>query len=138
MISWNFTEVCAFLLSCFSCFPFFVTLWTVALPGFSVYGILQTRILGWVAMPSSRGSSRLRDPTWVSCIDDKFFTAKPLGKPLLRYSDFWIIPHSGCMLKLLRNFFFFFLNTDSWKPQITYDRLSESGTSMVMSTSSQF
>ena len=28
-------------------------------PGFSVYGILQARILGWVAMPSSRGSSQL-------------------------------------------------------------------------------
>ena len=26
-------------------------------PGFSVYGILQARILEWVAMPSSRGSS---------------------------------------------------------------------------------
>ena len=26
-------------------------------PGFSVHGILQARILEWVAMPSSRGSS---------------------------------------------------------------------------------
>ena len=31
------------------------------LPGFSVHGILQARILEWVAMPSSRGSSRPRD-----------------------------------------------------------------------------
>ena len=30
-------------------------------PGSSVHGILQARILGWVAMPSSRGSSQLRD-----------------------------------------------------------------------------
>ena len=30
-------------------------------PGSSVHGILQTRILEWVAMPSSRGSSQLRD-----------------------------------------------------------------------------
>ena len=28
-----------------------------SLPGFSVHGILQSRILGWVAMPSFRGSS---------------------------------------------------------------------------------
>ena len=28
-----------------------------SLPGFSVHGILQARILEWVAMPSSRGSS---------------------------------------------------------------------------------
>ena len=32
----------------------------------SVHGILQARILEWVAMPSSRGSSRSRDRTCVS------------------------------------------------------------------------
>ena len=39
--------------------------------GSSVHGILQGRILEWVAMPSSRGSSPLWDRTWVpyvSCI----------------------------------------------------------------------
>ena len=38
------------------------------LPGSSVYGIIQTRILEWVAIPFSRESSWLRDRTWVSCI----------------------------------------------------------------------
>ena len=33
-------------------------------PGSSVHGILQTRILEWVAMPSSRRSSQPRSPTW--------------------------------------------------------------------------
>ena len=37
-------------------------------PGSSVHGILQARILGWVAMPSSRGSSWPRDRTWVSYV----------------------------------------------------------------------
>ena len=37
-------------------------------PGSSVHGIFQARILGWVAISSSRGSSQLRDQTWVSCI----------------------------------------------------------------------
>ena len=40
-------------------------------PGSSVLGILQTRILEWVAMPSSRGSSQPRDLTcvsYVSCV----------------------------------------------------------------------
>jgi len=37
-------------------------------PGSSVHGILQARILEWVAMPSSRGSSWPRDWTWVSYI----------------------------------------------------------------------
>ena len=43
-----------------------------SLPGSSVHGILQARILEWVAMPSFRESSRLRDRThvsYVSCID---------------------------------------------------------------------
>ena len=41
--------------------------------GSSVGGILQARILEWVAMPFS-GSSRPRDWTWVSCIAGRFFT----------------------------------------------------------------
>ncbi|XDA82486.1 hypothetical protein R6Z07F_012401 [Ovis aries] len=36
--------------------------------GSSVHGILQARILEWVAVPFSRGSSRPMDRTWVSCI----------------------------------------------------------------------
>ena len=39
-----------------------------SLPGSSVHRILQARILEWVAMPSSRGSSSPRDRTQVSCI----------------------------------------------------------------------
>ena len=37
-------------------------------PGSSVKGILQARILEWVAMPSSRGSSQLRDQTCDSFV----------------------------------------------------------------------
>ena len=37
-------------------------------PGSSVHGILQARILEWVAMPSSRGSSPSRDRTRISCL----------------------------------------------------------------------
>ena len=37
-------------------------------------GILQVRILEWVAMPSSRGSSQPRDRTQVSSIAVGFFT----------------------------------------------------------------
>ena len=46
-------------------------------PGFSVHGILQARILEWVAIPFSRGSSRPRDGTQVSsvsCTAGGFFT----------------------------------------------------------------
>ena len=43
--------------------------------GSSVHGILQARILEWVAMPSSRGSSPLRDQT-LTCpaLAGMFFT----------------------------------------------------------------
>ena len=37
-------------------------------PGSPIHGLLQVRILEWVAVPSSRGSSLLRDGTRVSSI----------------------------------------------------------------------
>ena len=43
------------------------------LPGPSVHGILQARILEWVAIPFSRGSSWPRGRTWVSHTAGKFF-----------------------------------------------------------------
>ena len=53
-----------------------------SLPGSSVHGILQARILQWVAMPSSRGSSQPRDWTPVSCIASEFFYQQsPQGNP---------------------------------------------------------
>ena len=42
---------------------------------YTVHGILQARILEWVAFPFSRGSSQLRDRTQVSHIADVFFTS---------------------------------------------------------------
>ena len=39
-----------------------------SLPGSSVHGIFQARILEWIAIPSSRGSSQPKDWTWVSRI----------------------------------------------------------------------
>ena len=45
--------------------------------GSSVHGILKARILEWVVMLSSRGSSRPRDRTRDSCITDRFFTTEP-------------------------------------------------------------
>ena len=42
-------------------------------PGSSVHGILQARVLEWAALPSSRGSSRPRSRSRVSCIVGRFF-----------------------------------------------------------------
>ena len=43
--------------------------------GYTVHGILQVRLLEWVAFPFSRGSSQLRDWTPVSHIAGRFFTS---------------------------------------------------------------
>ena len=43
-------------------------------PGSSVRGILQARILEWIAISFSKGYSQLRDQTRVSCITGRFFT----------------------------------------------------------------
>ena len=45
-----------------------------SLLGSSVLGILQARILEGVAISFSRGSFGSRNPTWVPCIADGFFT----------------------------------------------------------------
>ena len=42
---------------------------------YTVPGILQARILEWVAFPFSRGSSQPRDQTQVSCMAGRFFTS---------------------------------------------------------------
>ena len=75
---------CAQSQSCLTlCYPM-----GCSLPGSSVHGIFQTRILGWVAIPFSKVSSQPQDQTWVSCVSciDKWilFTTEPAGKPWLR------------------------------------------------------
>ena len=43
-------------------------------PGSSVYRIFQARIVEWIAISFSRGSSRPRNQTKVSCVAGRFFT----------------------------------------------------------------
>ena len=55
--------------------PYSQTIWlNCSLLGFSVHGVLQARILEWVAIPFSRGSSWPRNWTWISCISGRRFT----------------------------------------------------------------
>ena len=56
-------------------------------PGSSVRGILQARILKWIAIPFSRGSSQPRDWTQVSCIAGRFFTIWATRAALIIYND---------------------------------------------------
>ena len=56
-----------------------------SLPGSSTYGILQARILEWVAISSSKGSSWPRDQTWVSCVAGRFFTVWATKEALVNF-----------------------------------------------------
>ena len=51
-----------------------------SLPGSSVRGIFQARVLKWVAISFSRGSSRPRDWIWVSRIVGRRFTVWATGE----------------------------------------------------------
>ena len=50
-------------------------------PGSSFHGIFQARVLEWVAMPSSRGSSQPRDRAQVLALAGGFFATESPGKP---------------------------------------------------------
>ena len=54
-----------------------------SLPGSSVHGILEAKILEWVVIPFSRRSSWPRDRTLVSHIADRLLLSEPPGKPSL-------------------------------------------------------
>ena len=59
----------------------FATPGTAVSPDFSVHVIFRGRILEWVAISFSGGSSQPRDQTHVSCLAGGFFTTEPPGKP---------------------------------------------------------
>ena len=62
--------------------PIRIMTWIKTNSGSSAHGILWTRILEWVVIPISRGSSQPRDWTWVSCIAGRFFTTREAQKQI--------------------------------------------------------
>ena len=54
-------------------------------PGSSVHGFLQARILEWIAIPFSTGSSWPKDQGLVFCITGRFFTIWATGKSFSLY-----------------------------------------------------
>ena len=71
-----FTSICCYCLVAKSCQTLCNPM-NCSLPGFSVHGILQARILKWVDISFSRGSSQPRDQTHVSCLTGRFSTTEP-------------------------------------------------------------
>ena len=64
--------------------PTLCELMDCSLSGSSVCGIFQARILGWVIIPFSRGSSWPRDWTGVCCIAGRFLTLWAMREALLK------------------------------------------------------
>ena len=92
-----------------------------SLPGSSLHGILQARVLEWVAISFSRGSSQLRDWTRVSCIPGRSFNLWATREASLCNSSFW-----GAMLQIvaccwpLIFFFLFLLCSSHLRPNFNY------------------
>ena len=104
----NWSQGCMYAKSLQSCLTLCNAM-DCSLPGSFVPGTLQARILEWVAMPSSRGSSWPKDRTCNSCgscIAGESFTTEPLGSPneniksssKVKCTRRWW--HSGCPFEL--------------------------------------
>ena len=58
-----------------------------SLPGCSGYGVSQARIVEWVDISFSRGSSQPRDQPASPALVSAFFTTEPPEKPMKQASD---------------------------------------------------
>ena len=70
-----------------------------SLPGSSVFGILQATTLEWISMPSSKGSSRPRDPVHILRLlhwQVDFLPLVPPEKPFIFLSQSCFNGHLGC------------------------------------------
>ena len=76
------SELCTCMLVTQSCLPLYNPM-DCSSPGSSVHGILQARILEWVVVPFSRGSSSPRNRTQVFRIAGRFFTIWAIREALL-------------------------------------------------------
>ena len=74
-------------------------------PGSSVHGILQARILEWIAMSFSSRSSQPRDRTQVSCIAGRRFILWATGEAIYMYTHTY--PHiCMCMCEVAQSYMY--------------------------------
>ena len=91
----------------------------LGLPGSSVHGISQARILEEVAISFSRESSRPKNETHVSCTAAEFFTAEPPGKPQKAASSSLFQPLKKHNMK--SESLYFLLHSSSKERSVTVD-----------------
>ena len=88
-----------------------------ALPGSSVHGILQARILEWVAIPFSRGSFQCRDITQVFCTAGRFFTVlatrKAFNSSMVMVKQIYIMEYNRAM-KRRKLSIYWCISRESW------------------------
>ena len=111
--AWLCVCVCVCVCTCAQLFPTFWDPMDCSQPCFSVHGIFQVRILEWVAMPSSRGSSWPMDWTHISCIS--YF-----GRWILYHWATWEAHRILVLSELtLRNFTFIILAYSQYTSRCT-------------------
>ena len=96
-----------------SCVRLFVTPWTVVCHASLSIGILQARILEWVATSYSGGSSQARDWThvfWVPCI----------GRQVLYHCTTWEVTYFTCILNIRKLYALFHFWTFLCKTMICH------------------
>ena len=117
-----------------------LTPWTVACQAPLSMGILQARILEWVAMPSSRGSSQPRDRTTSPALAGGFFTTSttwesprsllsvPYFRPSLGHQGIsWLL----CPIQAVTSVVF---SPDGNIQPITYSRTTSEASLPILST----
>ena len=103
MSAWVVTQSCLTL-----CNPM-----DYSLPGFSVHGISQARILEWIAISFSRGSLWPRDWACVSCIGRQVLYPESLGKPKIYNTVFINSQHT---VYYIFSIYFINRNCTFWPP----------------------
>ena len=89
----------------------------------SVHGIIQARILEWVVMPVTKGSSQLGDRTQVSWITGEFFTIWATREAHLLSCKCWNylrLMHEGISWELMKVYLFQEVTDLTWSQQWTF------------------
>ena len=94
IISMKWIDMIVCMLVAQSC-PTFCVPMDCSPPGSSVHGLLQARILEWVVIPFSTGSSQPRDQTWVSRIASGFFTVWATKEAPMKWNSTKDMEHQG-------------------------------------------
>ena len=98
---------------------------------YTVHGILQAKILEWVAYPFSSGSSQPRNWTRASCTAGRFFTNWAIREALQGelcitdgYKEFHSLAHLLHPTKLSHSIYRYVINTNSFQSVFLSSRLS--------------